>query len=148
MTDRIKLTEDDIWINEDFSNDYEEFKNKQQFVWCPQLPWMGSEVEAEQLKQQILEDYENSNVALSFRKLIEELTLLHKCNVGDILELSKEDREKAQKWDMLGDKVAPLEVCKKLESKLNQMEIAFEMINNDRTKLLEENKQLKEKIEK
>ena len=37
-----------------------------------------------------------------------------------------------------------LEENRKLKSKLNNMEISFEMINNDRTKFLLENKELHE----
>lgn len=56
----MKLTEDSIWINEDFSNDYEEFKHKQSYVYCAQLPWVGSTEEAQQMKKQILENQEKA----------------------------------------------------------------------------------------
>lgn len=56
----IKLTEEDIWVNEDFSNDYEEFKDKQKYVYCAQLPWVGSTEEVQQMKKQILDNQEKA----------------------------------------------------------------------------------------
>jgi len=97
------LNEDDIWINEDYSNNHEEFKDKQQYVWCPQLPWVGSEQEAERLKQQILS-------ALKLQRLVEEDIHIHydhsvcildeggecvNCNAKELLEaLLEESRKK------------------------------------------------------
>lgn len=86
--DRVKLTKYDIEL---------EFPSILK-INCAKLGKASSTI-----KQQILEDYENNKVALLFIKLIEELTMLHKCTISEILELSKEDREKAEKWDLLND---------------------------------------------
>lgn len=52
------LKPDDIWINEDFSNDYPEFRDKTKYVYTAQLPWLGTKEQAESLKQQIIAEHE------------------------------------------------------------------------------------------
>lgn len=57
MTESNFPTAEDIWINEDYSNDHD-IPNKGQYVYCPQLPWFATKDEAEILKQQIIQDHE------------------------------------------------------------------------------------------
>ena len=130
----MKLTEDDIWINEtDDSDSY--FRTPNRLVYCPQLTGVRTLEEAKQLKQQILENQEKAEKWKEFTKEYVDYSPLTKDEDGNTILQTGKLRPGVQEQIFDNKKKADL---------VPHLEIEIQILQKICAKHYEENERLKE----